>query len=130
MATVLIADDDPDICFLLELHLNKSGHEVVSTANGRAALEEYALRPFDLAVLDVSMPGKSGIDVVRAIRDGDKQPDLPIVLLTALAHPQDRDRGLEAGADDYVTKPFSLRGLVILVDELLAAHAPRARAAE
>lgn len=127
MATVLIADDDPDICFLLELHLQKSGHEVVAVANGREALEEYAAQSIDLAVLDVSMPDKSGIEVIRAIRAGDRRPDLPIVLLTALAHPQDRERGLEAGADDYVTKPFSLRGLVVLVDQLLASRTPAMR---
>ena len=126
MATVLIADDDPDICYLLELHLGRAGHEVVSTFNGAQALEEYAARDIDIAVLDVSMPDKSGLEVIRAIRAGDRRPRLPIVLLTALAHPNDRERGLQAGATDYVTKPFSLRGLVQLVDKLLAeGRSPR-----
>ncbi|MDO9495082.1 MAG: response regulator [Nocardioides sp.] len=126
MATVLIADDDPDICYLLELHLGRAGHEVVSTFNGAQALDAYAERDIDIAVLDVSMPDKSGLEVIRAIRGGDRRPQLPIVLLTALAHPNDRERGLQAGADDYVTKPFSLRGLVQLVDELLAeGRSPR-----
>lgn len=126
MATVLIADDDPDICYLLELHLGRAGHEVVTTANGAEALDEYAAREIDLAVLDVSMPDKSGLEVIRAIRAGDRRPNLPIVLLTALAHPQDRERGLEAGATDYVTKPFSLRALVRLVDQLLSeGRSPR-----
>lgn len=120
MAVVLVADDDPDICFLLELHLTKSGHEVVAVANGAQALERYAERDIDVAVLDVSMPDKSGLDVIREVRDGTKNPGMPIVLLTALAHPNDRERGLLAGANDYVTKPFSLKGLVVLVDRLLA----------
>ena len=126
MATVLIADDDPDICYLLELHLGRAGHEVLSTFNGAQALEVYADRDVDICVLDVSMPDKSGLDVIRSIRAGDRRPQLPIVLLTALAHPNDRERGLEAGANDYVTKPFSLRGLVQLVDKHLSeARSPR-----
>lgn len=126
MAVVLVADDDPDICFLLELHLTKSGHDVVAACNGAQALERYAERDIDVAVLDVSMPDKSGLDVIREIRGGTKHPDMPIVLLTALAHPHDRERGLLAGADDYVTKPFSLKGLVVLVDRLLTEAAARA----
>ncbi|SFH94696.1 response regulator transcription factor [Nocardioides psychrotolerans] len=126
MASVLVADDDPDICFLLELHLTKSGHDVVAVANGAQALEKYAEHDFDVAVLDVSMPDKSGLDVIREVRAGTRHPDMPIVLLTALAHPTDRERGLVAGADDYVTKPFSLKGLVVLVDRLLADAAARA----
>ncbi|GEP33333.1 hypothetical protein NSZ01_11010 [Nocardioides szechwanensis] len=126
MATVLIADDDPDICYLLELHLGRAGHEVISTSDGAQALEAYAAHDIDIAVLDVSMPDKSGLDVIRSIRAGDRRPELPIVLLTALAHPDDRERGLQAGANDYVTKPFSLRGLVTLVDRLLAeGRSPR-----
>lgn len=126
MASVLVADDDPDICFLLELHLTKSGHDVVAVANGAQALEKYAEHDFDVAILDVSMPDKSGLDVIREVRAGARHPDLPIVLLTALAHPNDRERGLVAGADDYVTKPFSLKGLVVLVDRLVADAAARA----
>lgn len=120
MAVVLVADDDLDICYLLELHLTRSGHDVVAASSGAQALETYAERHIDVAVLDVSMPDRSGLDVVREIRNGTKRPDLPIVLLTALAHPHDRERGLLAGADDFVTKPFSLKGLVVLVDRLLA----------
>lgn len=120
MAVVLIADDDQDICFLLEVHLTRSGHDVVAASSGAQALETYAETHIDLAILDVSMPDKSGLDVVREIRSGTKHPDLPIVLLTALADPHDRERGLLAGADDFVTKPFSLKGLVELIDRLLA----------
>lgn len=127
MASVLVADDDPDICFLLELHLTKSGHDVVAVSNGAQALAKHAEQDFDVAVLDVSMPDKSGLDVIREIRAGSRRPDMPIVLLTALAHPDDRERGLLAGADDYVTKPFSLKGLVVLVDKLLAEAAAHHR---
>ena len=122
MALVLVADDDPDIRFLLELNLEMAGHQVVSAADGGEALALHARHDVDAAVLDVSMPDKTGLEVIRRIRSGSRRPDLPIVLLTALAHPDDRERGLAAGADDYVTKPFSMRGLCARVDELLAGR--------
>ncbi|MDN4172048.1 response regulator [Nocardioides sp. SOB77] len=119
MATVLVADDDPDIRYLLEVTLQLSGHEVVSAADGREALRVHAKHDVDVAVLDVSMPDATGLDVIRSIRSGDRNASIPIVLLTALAHPDDRERGLAAGADDYMTKPFSMRSLCSWVD----AHA-------
>ncbi|MDN4161319.1 response regulator transcription factor [Nocardioides abyssi] len=116
MATVLVADDDPDIRYLLEVNLQLSGHEVVSAGDGREALRAHADHEVDVAVLDVSMPDATGLEVIRSIRHGDRRAAIPIVLLTALAHPDDRERGLAAGADDYMTKPFSMRSLCSWVD--------------
>lgn len=126
MAHVLVADDDADIRFLLEVHLTRSGHDVVAVPDGVEALAAYAAQDFDIAVLDVSMPRQSGVDVVRAVRAGGRRPALPILLLTALAQPQERDRGLAAGADDYMTKPFSLDALVSLLEDMTGSHPPLA----
>lgn len=116
MATVLVADDDADIRYLLEVNLQLSGHVVLSASDGREALRAHANHDVDVAVLDVSMPDATGLEVIRSIRSGSRRAGIPIVLLTALAHPDDRERGLAAGADDYMTKPFSMRALRSWVD--------------
>lgn len=102
---VLIADDDPDIRMLVRLRLERSGYAVVAASDGLQALELAAESPPDLAILDVSMPGLTGIEVTRALRA--QRATLPIILLTAHAQESDVTEGAIAGADAYVTKPFS-----------------------
>jgi two-component system phosphate regulon response regulator PhoB len=106
---VLIADDDPDIRMLVRLRLERSGYTVVAASDGREALALAGDCAPDLAILDVSMPHLSGVEVTRALRE--QQLDLPVILLTGRAHEADVARGNEAGADAYVTKPFSRQEL-------------------
>ena len=119
MARILVADDDVDIRELVEFKLSTLGHDVVAVADGAAAIDAcQASRP-DLAVLDVMMPGVSGLDAIRAIRSDPGLADLPVILLTARAQESDVETGFDSGADDYITKPFSPRELASRVQALL-----------
>src|SRR3954452_5288648 len=123
MARIVVADDDADVRMLVALKLESCGHDVVAVENGALAVERcYAVRP-DLVVLDLMMPGMSGIEACRAIRADRSIADTPVILLTARAQSVDVAAGLSAGADDYVTKPFSPRELATRVDTLLAGTA-------
>ena len=102
---VLIADDDPDIRMLVRLRLERSGYAVVAANDGLEALKlAMECRP-DLVILDVTMPGLTGVEVTRELRA--RAATMPVILLTAHANEADVDRGADAGADVYVTKPFS-----------------------
>jgi len=119
VARILVADDDVDIRELVEFKLSTLGHDVVAVADGAAAIDAcQASRP-DLAVLDVMMPGVSGLDAIRAIRSDPSLADLPVILLTARAQESDVETGFDSGADDYITKPFSPRELASRVQALL-----------
>jgi len=119
VARILVADDDVDIRELVEFKLSTLGHDVVAVADGAAAIDAcQASRP-DLAVLDVMMPGVSGLDAIRAIRSDPSLADLPVILLTARAQESDVETGFDSGADDYITKPFSPRELASRVQTLL-----------
>ena len=120
MSAVLIADDDPDIRDLVAFKLEQAGFAVTAVDNGLAALSAARERPPDLVVLDVMMPGLSGIDVCRQLRAEPATATLPIILLTARAQEGDVEVGFGAGADDYVVKPFSPRELVSRVEAALA----------
>jgi DNA-binding response OmpR family regulator len=120
MTAILIADDDEDIRELVAFKLEAAGFEVISVDNGLSALSAAQNRPPDLVVLDVMMPGLSGIDVCRALRAERLTAQLPIILLTARAQEGDVEVGLSAGADDYVVKPFSPRELISRVEAVLA----------
>jgi DNA-binding response OmpR family regulator len=102
---VLVADDDADILSLVRVRLERSGYAVLSARNGVEALDLARERRPDLAILDVSMPELSGLEVTKRLRE--EQLDLPVILLTARARDADVAAGAEAGADVYVTKPFS-----------------------
>ena len=120
MARILVADDDVDIRELVEFKLSTLGHEITAVADGAAAVEAgQASRP-DLAVLDVMMPGVSGLEAIRAIRADPGLADLPVILLTARAQESDVESGFDSGADDYITKPFSPRELAARVEALLS----------
>src|SRR3712207_4230753 len=123
MARIVVADDDADVRMLVALKLESSGHDVVAVENGAVAVEQcQAVRP-DLVVLDLMMPGMSGIEACRAIRSDPSIAATPVILLTARAQSVDVDAGIAAGADEYVTKPFSPRELASRVDILLAGGA-------
>jgi len=117
---VLVADDDADIRDLVAFKLEQAGLEVVAVADGQAALEQARARQPMLAVLDVSMPGLSGIDVCRMLRADPATAGMLIIMLTARVQERDVEGGFSAGADDYVTKPFSPRALVSRIEALLS----------
>lgn len=118
-ATVLIADDDADILELVAFRLERAGYEVLTAGDGEEALSLARERRPALAVLDVMMPKLTGYDVVRAMRDEDGTRDIPVILLTARVQDADVSRGFEAGADDYVRKPFSPQELRARVEAVL-----------
>jgi DNA-binding response OmpR family regulator len=119
-ATVLVIDDDPVILKLLEVNFEMEGFEVVTAADGVAGLEAAKdVRP-DVIVTDIMMPRLSGIELVRMLRADEVTAAIPIVLLSAKAQASDVREGLDAGADDYVTKPFEPLDLVDRVNKLLA----------
>lgn len=119
MASVLVADDDIDIRNLVSYKLAQSGHEVIAVENGLAALKSVREHAVDLALLDVRMPGMSGLDVCRELRADAQTRALPVILLTARSQEADVETGFAAGADDYIVKPFSPRELVSRVEAVL-----------
>jgi DNA-binding response OmpR family regulator len=116
---VLIAEDDPDISSLISLYLQRAGYQTEVVASGRDVLARFSEQPFDLLILDLMLPELDGLDVCRALRARRKTTSIPIIIVTARAEEADRVAGLELGADDYVTKPFSPRELVARVGALL-----------
>lgn len=118
---VLVADDDPDIRNLIEIAVRRAGMIVVdSVDNGSAALDRVAAGGIDLAVLDVSMPEMSGLDVLRALRSATAAQGPRVVLVSASVGSAALEAGTQAGADDYVMKPFSPRELSARLVELQA----------
>jgi two-component system response regulator MtrA len=120
MARILVADDDEDIRMLVVMRLQHSGHDVEQVADGATAVEHCRSGAPDLVVLDLMMPGMNGLDACRTIRADPELAQTPVILLTARAQSSDVEAGLAAGADDYITKPFSPRDLAERVDALLA----------
>jgi DNA-binding response OmpR family regulator len=108
---ILVADDDPDIRSLVELRLEKSGYDVVAAGDGEQAFATALERAPDIALLDVMMPKLDGYEVTQRLREHEATRHLPIILLTARVQETDIARGVEAGADDYVKKPFSTNDL-------------------
>ncbi|MDP9303405.1 MAG: response regulator [Actinomycetota bacterium] len=118
---VLVADDDEDILTLVALRFRRSGLEVILARDGEEALELINTRAPDAAVLDIAMPKLTGLEVVRRLRSSEATKDLPIVLLTARAAENDVEVGLDAGADEYIAKPFSPQDLYACVQSVLSA---------
>ncbi|HEX7117590.1 MAG TPA: response regulator transcription factor [Longimicrobiales bacterium] len=118
-ARILVVEDERDIAALVAYHLTKEGYRVRTAGGGAEALESVAEERPDLVVLDVMLPGYSGLDVLGEIRRRPELADVPVVMLTARRDEIDRIRGLELGADDYVTKPFSPQELVLRVRAVL-----------
>ena len=107
LRTVLVADDDLDLLGYIKFRLEHAGFEVVTAGDGEEALRLAVERQPNLAVLDVRMPKLDGFEVTRRIRVSDSVREMPVILLTASTEPSDMRTGYEAGADDYLRKPFS-----------------------
>jgi two-component system, OmpR family, phosphate regulon response regulator OmpR len=125
---LLVVDDDARLRDLLRRYLSENGFRVTVAADAKEARASLASFAFDLIVLDVMMPGESGLDLTAALRGpvgptNGRSSRLPVLLLTAMAEPEDRINGLERGADDYLAKPFEPRELVLRIRNILARHA-------
>ena len=116
---VLVVEDEQNIRDLVCLHLGLESYECVPCADGETALKLTRTRRFDLVILDLMLPGLDGVTVCRAIRRESENPDVPVLMLTARREESDKVVGLESGADDYLTKPFSVRELIARVRALL-----------
>jgi DNA-binding response OmpR family regulator len=118
MQSILVVDDDPTVAEVVTGYLERAGFAVDRAADGPQALRLATGRRPDLVVLDLMLPGMDGLEVCRRLRAGEQAP-VPVIMLTARGDEDDRILGLEVGADDYVTKPFSPRELVLRVESVL-----------
>jgi DNA-binding response OmpR family regulator len=116
LAKILIADDDRNIADLLRMYLSKAGYNVTIARDGDETQRLLRDQPFDLAVLDIMMPGPDGLQIIRNLR---KRSDMPVIFLSARSSDIDKVAGLQYGADDYVTKPFNPTELVARVQSVL-----------
>jgi DNA-binding response OmpR family regulator len=116
---ILIVDDEPSIVISLQFLMEREGYEVTVAGDGEAALRAIEARPPDLVILDVMMPRLNGFDVCRRIRADPRWRAVRVLMLTAKGREVERARGLELGADAYVTKPFATRDLVAEIRRLL-----------
>jgi len=116
---ILLVEDEPKVCELIKAYLVKDGYDVVIAGDGRKAIEQAQLYKPDLILLDLNLPELDGLEVCRTIR---KQSNVPIIMLTARDEEVDKVVGLEIGADDYVTKPFSPRELAARVGAVLRRY--------
>ena len=123
MAYILIVDDEQDLIDLVAFNLTKEGHEVAGALNGVQALRSMAARRPDALILDLMMPQKDGYQVLAEIRDHPEWNRVPVIMLTARGAVEDRVKGLELGADDYLPKPFSPKELLLRLRGLLRRHA-------
>ncbi len=126
-AKILVIDDDPDVRTLCRLNLGWAGHEVLEAEGGRQALEMVAADAPDALVLDIMMPMVDGLDVLRSVRSDPATREIPVVVISARVGVEDQVRGLETGADVYVTKPFSPETLTSMVECALGADAEERR---
>jgi two-component system phosphate regulon response regulator PhoB len=126
---ILVVDDEPDLLELVRVNLTQAGYEVETAEHGGEALEQVRRRHPELVVLDLMLPDVSGTEVCRRLRSDPDTEGIPIIMLTARADEVDRVVGLELGADDYVTKPFSPRELTLRVAAVLRrqGRAPAAK---
>jgi CheY-like chemotaxis protein len=118
---ILVADDDALVLKSMLFILRAAGYRVVTVADGAAALDQIHMEKPRLALLDVMMPRLNGLDLCRTIKADDDLKDIKVFLVTARAMAQERARGLQAGADEYITKPFSNKDLVAKVQAAFAA---------
>ena len=116
LAKVLVVEDDINTMYLVQKYLEKDGHSVTTSGNGTDALDILNNTTFDIVILDLMLPEINGLDICKIIRT---KTHTPIIMVTALVEEEDRLIGLETGADDYITKPFSPRELVARVKAIL-----------
>ena len=124
MANVLVVEDDRDIADLIVRYLANAGHETHRLGNGTEVMRHLRTHGIELVILDLMLPGLSGVDVCKAMRADLSTQQIPVIMLTARGDEADRLAGFEHGADDYVTKPFSPKELVARVGALLKRTAP------
>jgi len=117
---ILVADDDALVLKSLQFILQGAGYRVVTVADGAAAFEQLHIEKPRLALLDVMMPHLNGLDLCRRIKNDDALSDITVFLVTARAMAAERERGLQAGADEYITKPFSNRDIIDKVAEVFS----------
>jgi two-component system phosphate regulon response regulator PhoB len=119
MQKILIVEDERDIADLVGFNLERAGYEVIKAHDGITGAEMAIQQRPDLVILDLMLPGKDGFGVFKEIRRDPRSCDIPVIMLTARAQTEDRIQGLEAGADDYLTKPFSPKELMLRVQAVL-----------
>jgi DNA-binding response OmpR family regulator len=119
---ILIIDDEPDVLELIQYNLRKAHYDVAGVASGEEALAQVHTTPPDLVVLDLMLPGVDGLEVCKALKQDARTVTIPIVMLTARGEEADIVAGLELGADDYLTKPFSPRVLLARIRAVLRRH--------
>lgn len=124
MPKIIIVEDEDDIVTLLQYNLEREGFSVVSETNGGRALDVVTAEHPDLILLDWMLPEKSGIDICRSIRESNDLRNIPIIMLTARGEEADKIEGLSIGADDYMTKPFSIPELIARIRALLRRAQP------
>ncbi|RKU24382.1 hypothetical protein C6499_17075 [Candidatus Poribacteria bacterium] len=122
--TILVVDDDLDILELLKMNLEPEGYKVQTASDGDSAVQSACTDPPDLILLDVMMPHKNGFQVVEELKDIEETKNVPIILVTARGQTEDKVRGLDTGADDYITKPFDLREVTARVEAVLGRTRP------
>jgi DNA-binding response OmpR family regulator len=122
--SILVVDDEPNIVLSLEFLMSKEGYLVRTARDGEEALEAIRESPPDLVLLDVMMPRLDGFEVCQTVRANPEWKDMRIVVLTAKGREVDQEKGLALGADDYITKPFSTRGLMEKVRKTLGEDSP------
>jgi len=118
-AQILVVDDEPDILSVLVYHLSREGYRVTTAVNGQGALTSAEAEQPDLIILDLMLPGMDGYEVLQRLRGAESTSSMPVILLTARREEDERVKGFEVGADDYITKPFSARELTLRVEALL-----------
>jgi len=125
---ILVVDDEEDILELVRFHLTREGYQLALASSGEEALKKAGRETFDLVVLDLMLPGLDGLEVAKALKNDAKTKALPIIMLTAKGEDADIVTGLEIGADDYITKPFSPRELLARIQAVLRRASPGAAA--
>lgn len=124
---ILVVDDEPDISALVAYHLARASYQVRTATDGAEALRAVETQAPDLIVLDLMLPGISGLEILRELRRRRETSAVPIILLTARREEKDRIEGLELGADDYLAKPFSPQELILRIGAVLRRSAPSGR---
>ena len=116
---ILVVEDDSDIRELISFNLKNEGHQVFEAKDGEAGIDKAREKLPDLILLDLMLPGIQGLDVCRIIKSDQETKEIPIIMVTALGQEEDIVKGLETGADDYITKPFSIKVLIARVNAVL-----------
>ena len=116
---IIVVEDDLDIRELISFNLANEGHQVFEANNGEVGIDKARNKNPDLILLDLMLPGIQGLDVCRIIKSNQETKEIPIIMVTALGQEEDIVKGLETGADDYITKPFSIKVLIARVNAVL-----------